>query len=1024
MQEFNLSFGKESGLMIRDNKIAIQTANNSLIRLGSDGGLYVASLTGNNTEVDIIGSSCDGHTIIERSSGGIIRPTTNQEKTYHVYAQNGGIYQNNRAVQHIYAIGAYQIKDHWLNWSETQKTKVFSMDSDKLKTAEDIVNEFNYAQEQMLLPVSPYYLLRGDLLAFKNTANAAYLIADTYKDMAITDEAYSKIFDKENGKLQTWEDMNRYLIDPESGDGTKILALFSIDKALYVPKNPRLRNHDSLILSYLKITCLWSNLASLLAGTSFEYDKGYAIPDPVDEPIPSTDDPIVVVDDYDNGWRETPKETVQPTIETTPNSYTKINSSTHDSESVELNPKVVGIVYDAQNNHIVLADLVNDDNVLNINSLPEFYLNSSGDYLTYSPNISGNNIAYRFHKNTVFRMISNYKDINSGSGIEVKWDPNADSARRSSKGEFVVVSSKYESTEAKESSLSNDDVKFLAECKTLISNSDDIEDKDNPTEEELSNLLGDNLQKYLETKNIYETEKAQGSLLDDYHYNLGLPSSSWGDENDFGLETAESYYAERAGNYRYRSRSGFLDAYSIFDDKINLREIELAEYIHQAHLTAGIATGVAGTMAAGGLVNSTGSVIDAILTVILATKHEGGFVTYVLGGGRTLEVEGATLHGRIDCTGLIMFVIGLLGWRKYGSAGDTVHRGFSVSNIQSSAMCDTKYVKDLEGNKVSYIDGVDTPTGQEDFMIIKNPTKDQLQAGDFVAYHGHGEIFGICQDGRCYGWNWGYTDGISYTYKAAELARDGADPLEACVTARSTVKGSYEVAFRYIGGGSGTNGTETLANGGALLNTGNASTLQQMINESGVSVSGLGSQLVVVKSKGTSCTVSFWEVSGSNWVMVKSCSGYVGAKGVGKTKEGVSITPKGLWGLGTGDGGVSNEITAFGFHAADSSWKSNLKSKYKDISSGTHYWGGSQNRYSSSYVSGEQISKYKTAYEYAVIIQYNYGNNAYKNGNTGSCFFFHVATGGPTAGCVSVPLSYMKWAMSWLNGTDTKMLIY
>jgi L,D-peptidoglycan transpeptidase YkuD (ErfK/YbiS/YcfS/YnhG family) len=971
MQELKLNLGN-TGLTINNGKIAINHANNSLIKLGSDGGLYVANLKGEDGISS--GSSCDGHTIVEKSSGGTIRPTTNQEKIYHIYAQNGGIYQNNRSVQHIYAIGAYQVQDHWIDWTNQKKTRVFSMDTSKLKSASDIVNEFNYAQEIMGLPTAPYYLLRGDLLVFKNTANAYYDIANVYKDLEITDEAYVKIFDNDRGKIQTWEDMNRYLINPSTGDGSKVLALFSIDRALYVPMNPRLRNRDSLLLAYLKITCLWSNLSAITKGTTLEFDKGLDIPEPTDDPVPPSDDPTVVIHDFDNGWKEVIDDqqhidengNLDPYLDENNkgNSDAKTETITPQKETTPV-AEIVGVVYIASDNRILLADTVKD-NPLDTHSISQLQFTSSGDNLIYSYG----GTTYTFNKNSTFRMLEDPNDINSGCGAEMKWISGAASNRTGvTKGEFEVISSAY----AFEVMPSGE------------------------TEES-------------------ESDKIDGPAIDDTHYTYGLPYESWStvvSNLDTGGVDASTFFRDKSGNYQ--SRSSFISQYATFVEEIDLREQQLAEYIQQAHLMAAIAGISSGSSTE--TVNSTGGVVDAIITVLLATKHTGGFVTYCMGGSRTLDIEGVTLHGRIDCTGLIMFVVGLLGYRKYKGDKSNGHGGFSVSNFQSTQMCNTKYVKDLCGNTVSTTDPNDT--SGKDFLILTNPSVDELQAGDFVAYPGHGQIFGILQDGRQYGWNWGCTNAITTTYKSAELARDGTDPLAACVSAGTSLGSkAYHVAYRYIGGGTGeeTNIIQTSANA-----SGN---LQKMINESGVTVSGLGTQLVVVKSSDTTCTVYFFEKSGSTWTLKNSCNGYVGSKGVGTTREGVSITPKGLWGLGIGDGGVSNEITAFGFHTADSSWKSGLKSKYKDISSGTHYWGGSQNRYSSSYVSGEQISKYKTAYEYSVIIQYNYGNNAYTDGRTGSCFFFHVSTGSPTAGCVSVPLSYMKWAMGWLNGTDTKMLIY
>ena len=249
------------------------------------------------------------------------------------------------------------------------------------------------------------------------------------------------------------------------------------------------------------------------------------------------------------------------------------------------------------------------------------------------------------------------------------------------------------------------------------------------------------------------------------------------------------------------------------------------------------------------------------------------------------------------------------------------------------------------------------------------------------------------------------------------MARDGTDPLAACVSAGSTVKGKYEVAFRYIGGATGA---ESIGQN-SLLGTAEAGDLNKFVQESGVSVDlNTTSQVVVVKSSGTKCTVMFFEKASGKWTMKNSCNGYVGAKGVtSNPKSGYSGTPKGFWWLG-----VHGTVTAFGFHPASD--YSAMHMKYVNIGDGaTHTWGGSTNIYGGSSSSGEVISKYKTAYEYGCIIEYNYGPAGNHNGTSkGSCFFFHVTTNVPTAGCVAIPKSYMKWAMEWLNGTNSRMLIY
>jgi L,D-peptidoglycan transpeptidase YkuD (ErfK/YbiS/YcfS/YnhG family) len=58
------------------------------------------------------------------------------------------------------------------------------------------------------------------------------------------------------------------------------------------------------------------------------------------------------------------------------------------------------------------------------------------------------------------------------------------------------------------------------------------------------------------------------------------------------------------------------------------------------------------------------------------------------------------------------------------------------------------------------------------------------------------------------------------------------------------------------------------------------------------------------------------------------------------------------------------------------------------------------------------------AYNYAAVIAYN----AARSPGLGSAIFFHVDTGGATAGCVSLPQSELVAVLRWLRSADNPLI--
>ena len=168
-------------------------------------------------------------------------------------------------------------------------------------------------------------------------------------------------------------------------------------------------------------------------------------------------------------------------------------------------------------------------------------------------------------------------------------------------------------------------------------------------------------------------------------------------------------------------------------------------------------------------------------------------------------------------------------------------------------------------------------------------------------------------------------------------------------------------------------------------------------------------QIVLVEYQGgSSANVSFHEKIDGVWTELYATSGYVGANGIGKTREGDKKTPTGTYNL----------TTPFGIKAdPGSALPYTQVTKY-------HYWcGTSSSKYYNQLVdsrvtgraatsSDEKLINYTGYYNYCLFIDYNAEGVAHK----GSCIFLHC-TGGKsyTAGCVAIPEAAMKQAVKWVR---------
>lgn len=171
--------------------------------------------------------------------------------------------------------------------------------------------------------------------------------------------------------------------------------------------------------------------------------------------------------------------------------------------------------------------------------------------------------------------------------------------------------------------------------------------------------------------------------------------------------------------------------------------------------------------------------------------------------------------------------------------------------------------------------------------------------------------------------------------------------------------------------------------------------------------------ITVNRTSGWHARVVFWQRITHDWRAVRTASdgriGYGGLVVGTRRKQGTGTTPLGSYRL----------LSAFGTHPRAATWDL----PYRHIRAGD-YWvedNGSRyyNRYRNKQYGGfrwwlksgpntsERLSDFPRQYEYAVNTSFNRSQVRHR----GAGIFLHVNGSGATAGCVSVPRSFMQSAM-------------
>lgn len=163
-------------------------------------------------------------------------------------------------------------------------------------------------------------------------------------------------------------------------------------------------------------------------------------------------------------------------------------------------------------------------------------------------------------------------------------------------------------------------------------------------------------------------------------------------------------------------------------------------------------------------------------------------------------------------------------------------------------------------------------------------------------------------------------------------------------------------------------------------------------------------QVVTVRSSGSSATVRACRRTSAGYVLdLGPYYGHVGRNGVSWSKrEGDLKTPAGTFPLRGGFGARANPGLPQGWFRVDSS------DVWVDDSQSSLYNTHQRTPVNGRWASAENLLN-TPAYNYAQVIGYNEARTP----GRGSAIFFHVDTGGGTAGCVSLPTSALVAVLRW-----------
>jgi L,D-peptidoglycan transpeptidase YkuD (ErfK/YbiS/YcfS/YnhG family) len=190
----------------------------------------------------------------------------------------------------------------------------------------------------------------------------------------------------------------------------------------------------------------------------------------------------------------------------------------------------------------------------------------------------------------------------------------------------------------------------------------------------------------------------------------------------------------------------------------------------------------------------------------------------------------------------------------------------------------------------------------------------------------------------------------------------------------------------------------------------------------GLASTGGARQLITVEAPSaasTVATVELWQRSGSCWQAVAGpWTGFIGYSGFSAHKrEGDGTTPTGIYGIGpVMYGNAANPGVRYAYHllVCGDWWDENPASPeyntFQHVACGQNPFGGDS----------EALWTETAPYPSFAVIDYN--TDPVIPG-AGSAIFLHASTGGPTAGCASVPRDDLDQLLRWLDPADSPAIV-
>jgi L,D-peptidoglycan transpeptidase YkuD (ErfK/YbiS/YcfS/YnhG family) len=183
---------------------------------------------------------------------------------------------------------------------------------------------------------------------------------------------------------------------------------------------------------------------------------------------------------------------------------------------------------------------------------------------------------------------------------------------------------------------------------------------------------------------------------------------------------------------------------------------------------------------------------------------------------------------------------------------------------------------------------------------------------------------------------------------------------------------------------------------------------------------GNAGQVIAVDAPGygsTTATLTAYQRTNGGWQPVFGpWTANIGRNGFappGSKREGDGRTPSGSYGFSFFFGIRADPGVQFPYRSIPGPWI-----VWDDDSSSVNYNEWIDNRTQAAGAGPEPMDR-SPVYDYGAVIDYN----AARTPGLGSAIFFHVSSGGTTAGCVSLPMAELVAVLRWLDPNRAPRII-